>query len=119
MLKKYLNNFSQAFSLQWLPMDPSAKHGSCWMFLESLYQDNRLRPLQSWEYMGFAPTKRHRMSKVKGKQKMETAAAKFTMQSKNYFPINPVRRKSLRIKASDVCSFLLLTCCVSGCKHET
>lgn len=53
---------------------------------------------------------------------METAAAKFTMQSKNYFLINPVRHQSgiscLCIKASDVCSFLLLTLCVTGCEEK-
>jgi len=41
--------------------------------------------------MDLAPAKRRRMNKVKGNPEMETAAAKFTMQSKNYFPINPVR----------------------------
>lgn len=53
---------------------------------------------------------------------METAAAKFTMQSKNYFPINPVRHQNgiscLCIKASDVCSFFLLTRCVIECEEK-
>lgn len=118
MLKNYLNSLSWAFDLAnwWL-----SKRSSSWMPLEFL---SRYRPksLQSWESIDLAPAKRHRMNKVEGNQEMETAAAKFTMQSKNYFPINPVRHQSsiscLCIKASDVCSFLLLTRCVTGCEEK-